>query len=161
MPKQPLSPLVLALKYLRTAAGWNGPQLARALGVNKSLISAYETGKKPLTREQLEALIAPLGHPPDAVDVFLRAHGLIHPKPHEQAPSPVALTPEERRTMNRAAMAAGWSASSVAADVVRAEWVCGKKEEKTAAEKQKAEGLFKRLITLNLKEGSEVMQDFP
>ena len=161
VPEQPPSPLALVLKHLRIAAGWSSPQLAGALGLNKSLISAYERGAKPLTRGQLEALIAPLGYLPEAVDVLLTAHSLIRVEVHDQAPSPVALTPEEWRRMDRASLAAGCTACRVAAQSVRVEWGRGKKAVKLEAEKQKAESLFQKLGTLSRKERRWVIEAFP
>ena len=76
MPNQPPSPLSLALIYFRTCAGWSQDRLGLAVGHSgKSLISAYEREVKPLTREMLDSLVEPLGYPPEAVDVFLFAHG--------------------------------------------------------------------------------------
>lgn len=66
MPKI-LPPLGLALTYLRKAIGWNEGELAAALGVSASLISDYERGKKALTRERLEAVVAVMGFSSDAV----------------------------------------------------------------------------------------------
>lgn len=67
MPETIPSPLALALSYLRAARGWTRMRLARALGyTGGSLLARYEAGTKPLTRESLDALIAPLQHPPAA-----------------------------------------------------------------------------------------------
>ncbi|HSK76708.1 MAG TPA: hypothetical protein VLQ45_09640 [Thermoanaerobaculia bacterium] len=97
------------------------------------------------------------------MDLFLFAHGLIHPEHQEEPapPSPVALTPEERRTVNRAAMAAGWTAGRVAADILRAEQVRRWKEWKKAADIQKAEELFRSLSSLSLKERRGLIEAFP
>ena len=162
MPEFPLSPLTLALTYFRNSAGWSMARLARALEfADESLISAYERGAKPLSRERLEFLIDPLGYPPEAVDVFLFAYELIHPEPWEQAPSPVALSPEECRMVDRAVMAAGCAAGRVAAEAVRAERVRGWQEAKKAAEIEQAAQLFESLLPLTREERRGLVEAFP
>ncbi|MEA2604408.1 MAG: hypothetical protein QOF89_5400 [Acidobacteriota bacterium] len=155
MPEQIPSPLSLALTYLRTSAGWSKTRLARSLGLtDESLISAYERGAKPLTREKLDSLVEPLGHPPEAVDVFLFAHGLIYPEPQEEAPG-------ERRTVDRAAMAAGWTAGRIAAEAVRAELIRRRQQETVAAARRQAEERFQSLIALTPKERRGLVEAFP
>jgi tetratricopeptide (TPR) repeat protein/transcriptional regulator with XRE-family HTH domain len=128
-------------------------EMARFLGYSeKTLISAYERGRKVLSREQLDAIAAALGHPPEAVDVFLFAHDLIHPEPHEAPISPIALSPDEVRTVHRIAMAAGWTAGQVASEIVRAERVRSWKEGKKASEFQQTEEFYKGLMALTPKE---------
>jgi tetratricopeptide (TPR) repeat protein len=164
MPERILSPLSLALIYLRTSASWSKTRLARALGfADESLISAYERGAKPLTREMLDFLVAPLGYPPEAVDVFLFAHSLIFPEAQEEeeATSRFALSPGERRTMDRAAMAAGWTAGRIAAAEVRAALIRRRKQEKTDAARREAEELFQRLMALTPKERRGLVEAFP
>jgi transcriptional regulator with XRE-family HTH domain len=155
VPEQIPSPLSLALTYLRTSAGWSRAQLARTLGLaDESLISAYERGAKPLTREKLDSLVESLGHPPEAVDVLLFVHGLIYPEPREEAP-------EERRTMDRAAMAAGWTAGRIAAEAVRAELIRKRKQETAEAAKRQAEERFRSLIALTPRERRGLVEVFP
>ena len=161
MTKQPPSPLALALTYFRTSAGLSMNELARVLGLSSSLISVYERGKKPLSRERLESVVASLGYPPDAVDVFLFAHGLIHPEPLEQAPFPVDLSPEECRTVDRAAMAAGWNAGSIAAEIVRAEQIRRWRDGKISAQVLRAEEFYQGLISLTPKERHGLIEAFP
>ena len=148
-------PLSFALTCLRTSAGWSKTRLAHALGYSdESLISAYERGVKPLTREMLDSLVEPLGHPPEAVDVFLFAHSLIFPEaPEEEA--------GERRTLNRAAMAAGWTAGRIAAETVRTELIRRRKQEKADAARREAEDLFQRLIVLTPRERRGLVEAFP
>jgi transcriptional regulator with XRE-family HTH domain len=162
VPEQILSRLALALSYLRSASGWSKTRLARALGLaDESLISAYERGAKVLTREQLDTLVEPLGHPPEAVDVLLFAHGLIFPEPQAEAPSPVALSPEETRTVDRAAMAGGWTAGQAAARALRAELIRRKRQGKAEAAKQEAEELFPGLMAATPQERSGLVKAFP
>jgi tetratricopeptide (TPR) repeat protein/transcriptional regulator with XRE-family HTH domain len=63
-----LLPLGLALTYLRKAVGWSEGELAEALGISASLISDYERGRKALTRERLDTIVAAMGYPRDAID---------------------------------------------------------------------------------------------
>jgi tetratricopeptide (TPR) repeat protein len=60
--------LGLVLTCLRKAVEWDEGDLAKALGVSSRLISDYERGQKPLTRERLERIIAVMGYPRDAID---------------------------------------------------------------------------------------------
>ena len=97
----------LALAYLRSKRGWSKKRLAKVLGMgDRSLLSRYERGDQ-LNRERLDALVAPLGYPPEAVEVLRFADRLIS---LEEAALPEGLTAEERRRIGVAAMAAGWTA---------------------------------------------------
>jgi tetratricopeptide (TPR) repeat protein len=161
-PEQTPSPWGLALTYLRSAAAWSRACLARALGLaDESLISAYERGAKPLAREKLESLVEPLGHPPEAVDVLLFAHDLIFPAARQDAPSPVALSPGERRIVDRAAMAAGWTAGRLAADDARSELTRRWKREKAEAAKNEAEDRFQELMAVTRPERRGLLEAFP
>jgi tetratricopeptide (TPR) repeat protein len=109
----------------------------------------------------LESLVEPLGHPPEAVDVFLFAHSLIFPEPWAEDSSPVALSSEENRTFDRAAMATGWTAGEIAARELRAELVRRRKAEKADAAKRDAERLFQGLIAATPKERIGLVEAFP
>lgn len=156
MPEQLPNPLGLALTYLRSATGWTQTQLAQVLGISKEAISQYERGAKPLTRENLDSLVEPLA-PPEAVDVLLMAHGLIFPKPQPKAPSPLTLSPQELQTINRAAMAAAWTAG----EAMGAELIRIREREKADAARQKAEDLFRSLAPLPRKERNALVEAFP
>lgn len=158
---QPPSPFPLTLSYLRSAAGWTRRQLARVQGLSESLISAYERGVKSLTREQLESLVEPLGFPSEAMDVLLFAHRLIFQEPPEEPASPVALSAEERREVDRAAMAAGWTAGHFAAEEVRSELIRKRRQEKADAAREEADRLFRGLMAGTPKERSALVVAFP
>ena len=64
-------PLSLALTFLRSAQGWSQKELAEATSVPANLLSAYECGRKTLSRERLEDLTAVLGLPATAIDTAL------------------------------------------------------------------------------------------
>src|SRR5215210_1461927 len=159
MPERP-SPHSPALAFLRTAIGWSQKQLARFLGLGNEDISKYERGDKALTRETLDFLAEPVA-PPEAVDVLLAAYDLIFPEPLEEAPSPVAFSPEEVRAINRAAMVVASSAARSAAEDCRAGLICRIKEGKTDAARQEAEYLFQGLKPLTRKERRGLVQAFP
>jgi tetratricopeptide (TPR) repeat protein len=163
LPERIPSPLDLALTYLRSAAAWSKGRLAQALGLaDESSISHYERGARLLTREKLESLVAPMGHPSEAVDVLLFAHQLIFPEPRKAEPaSPVALSPEEHRTVDRAAMAAGWTAGQIAAEAVRGELIRTRKQEKADAARQEAERLFQGLMAATGAERGALVEAFP
>jgi transcriptional regulator with XRE-family HTH domain/tetratricopeptide (TPR) repeat protein len=68
MASKPVPPLSRALTVLRSALGWEQTALAKAVGVRPSVISNYENGHRPLTREKLEELARVMGLPAEAVD---------------------------------------------------------------------------------------------
>ena len=49
--------LRVAISFLRTFRGWNQTQLARAAGIDKSLISLYELGRKKPSPKTVERLV--------------------------------------------------------------------------------------------------------
>ena len=107
MAEKTPSALGLALAFLRSKRGWSKKRLAEALGMgDRSLLSRYERGDQ-LTRERLDVLLAPLGYPPEAVEVLRFADRLIS---FEGAAAPGELTTGERARIGEAAMAAGWTA---------------------------------------------------
>ena len=158
MPKATLTPEALALVYLRTLRGWTQKQLSEALGFSDvKLLSRYERGEKPLSREALERLIAPLGYPTEALDALVFVHRLIAPNPQQEAASPVALTLEEIRRVNDAALAAGL----VVADKVREELAAKKRKDKAEAARSEAEELWTRLKTATRQEQRELVIILP
>jgi transcriptional regulator with XRE-family HTH domain len=162
VPEHRPSSLGLALTYLRTAAGWSKTRLAQAVGLaDESLITAYEKGAKPLTRERLDSLLESLGYPQEAVDVLLLAYDLIFSEPQAETFSPVNLSMEERRVFERAAMAACWTAGRIAARELRVELIRRRKEEKTEAARREAEGLFRKLMAVTRWERSCLVETFP
>jgi transcriptional regulator with XRE-family HTH domain len=157
MPEKTPSALGLALTFLRSARGWSKKELAEALGMgDRSLLSHYERGDE-LTREKAESLLAPLTLPPEAVEVLLFAHGLIFPEASEDAASPTALSPEERRRIDRAALGGGWTA----AEILREELSRRKKRQKAAAAEQEAEELWALLKTATPQDRRDLVETFP
>jgi len=110
MPEPVPPPLAVTLTALRVAHGWAQGQLATALGLRGKELSRYEKGDRPLSREKLEGLIAPMGLGPEAIDSALfwletTDCGLAGP-----VGSPFALDEATRRRMARLATTAGWTA---------------------------------------------------
>lgn len=72
MARKVSSPLNLALALLRSIQGWSQKELSEATGIAANLLSDYENGRKPLSRERLEPIVAALGFPPRMIDTTLR-----------------------------------------------------------------------------------------
>ena len=70
-PKPPAPPLNAALTVLRSLLNWPQNELAAVLGCGPTLLSDYEAGRKPLSRERLDEIAAVLGLPDGAVDQTL------------------------------------------------------------------------------------------
>jgi transcriptional regulator with XRE-family HTH domain len=162
MPEPKPSALSLALTYLRTAAGWTKTRLAKTLGhKDESLLSAYERGSKPLTREMLASLVEPLGVSREAVDVLVLAHELIFPELADPAASPVQLTARERTLIDRAVMAAVSDASRQAAGRHRADLTRSQELRKAERARKKAQDLWARLKMVSPKERRNLVAVFP
>lgn len=156
MPIAP--PLGRILAYLRERKGLLKKELARLHGYkDETLISRYESGLKELSREKLEEMLEPLDTPPEAVDLLLFAEDLLDGSPPEPAGSPVALTAEERRRVDRDAMAAGWAA----AEQVRRELARTLRGRKAAQARREAEELWACLAGATWEECRDVVTVFP
>ncbi len=103
------SPFGTVLRFFRFANGLSAIEAARVLGIRSPLLSRLECGKEgALSRETLEELLALLDVPPEAIDPTLYALDVaFSPAPPG---SPVDPTPAERRSLHRAAAAAGRAA---------------------------------------------------
>lgn len=107
--EQPPPAESLVLSTLRKARGWTGQELAQASGTSTQVISLYETGDRPPSRERLEALAAAMGYRAEDVDFLLLA--LKSAGAGEAAPrAPVDPTPEELRGIRRTATRVGVAA---------------------------------------------------
>jgi transcriptional regulator with XRE-family HTH domain len=152
-----LSPEALALIYLRSERGWLQKELADRHGyATYRQLSRYETGDQPLSREALDAFAASLGHSPEAVDALLFVHSLVAPASPEPS-SPVALTAEELRRIDRAAIAAGWST----AEEVRTRLIGHKRKRKAQAARREAGELWARLKPLSRQARRDRVVDSP
>jgi tetratricopeptide (TPR) repeat protein len=102
--------LARAFTALRASRGWGQGELARALGLRGNLLSEYETGHKPLSRERLEELIAPMGLGADDVDLTLFWLDLTDRRASGPLGAPFAPDPRDLRRIRRAAASAGRAA---------------------------------------------------
>jgi len=159
MPESALPARSLVLTHLRTAAGWTRARLAQALGHrNETLLSAYERGAKPLSREMLLSLVEPMGYPPEAVDLLLMTHELIFPEP---ARASVLLADWEREIIDRAALTAASVAAKAAAETCRTGLTKPREAEAVAATRQLADELWPRLQKASRQERKNLVACFP
>jgi transcriptional regulator with XRE-family HTH domain len=142
MPK--ILPLLgLALTYLRKAIGWNEGDLAAALGVSASLISDYERGKKALTRERLEKIIAVMGYPPDAIDDALAFIARARAKAaHPVYPSVAGGSGAERQRIDRVVQSVAEATAQVARPLLDRLSL----ETRALVDRQAAQGSLARLL---------------
>lgn len=154
------SPEALALLYLRHAFHWTTKKLAAALGFkDEKGLTRYETGERPLSREYLETLVAPLGAPPEAIDVLLWVHDQIVPKPAEatEVASPFDLTARERWRIFRVALTAAWAlAERLVPELTRQ-----KRAQKVARVRRAAQELTARLKSASPEERRGLIDLFP
>jgi tetratricopeptide (TPR) repeat protein len=142
VPLQTPSALARALFYFRSKAGLSRKKLATLLSIaDPSLLTRYEKGKKPLSREQLKELLGPTGFGSEEIDLFLVADDLISATEYTDT-SPVALRSQELRRIDRAVLAA----VSLGAEALRAELIRRKRTEKVRLAREEAEKLWELLI---------------
>ncbi len=154
------SATALALLYLRTFAGVTQKDLTGLLGgKDEKLLSRYETGGKDLSREQLDDLLAPLGIPPEAVDLLLFTHAQLAQMTAAGAPaeSPLDLDREELRDIDRACLTAAWTvAASLRPALVRR-----KRQEKESAARREAAEQVDALLAAPGEERRDLVGIFP
>jgi hypothetical protein len=149
-----------ALTCWRCTFRWTHRRLADALGwKDHSNLSRYERGKQELFRPMLDRILAclPLEDPVLAGDALVFAHHLVFPEQPEEPASPTSLTAAERRTMNRAVLAAGLATAAA----VRADWRRRKRAEKTEAARQEAEEAWARLQAAPPQARRDLIADLP
>lgn len=158
MPHENRSSEALALIYLRSKRGWSKKRLAAELGfADDRLISRYERGEKPLSRENLHRMAACLGYAREAVDALLSLDRFIPPPPPEEDTSPVALSLEELQTIDRTALTAGWTFAEHLQTVLRRNWKAAKAEE----DRHQAGDLWKLLEPATREERRRLVDVFP
>lgn len=139
-PKDPPPPESLVLATLRKARGWTGQELATAAGTSDKVISRYESGLRPPSRERLEALAAAMGYGIEAIDLVLlalkgAAVGVDVPG------SPVDPRPEELRAIRETAARLGVAA----VDLTERHLVQQLRARRIRKARQQAERLWARL----------------
>ncbi len=151
-------PLARALSYFCARCRWSPQRLAAAHGfANHRQIHGYMSGDRPLSREYLEHLLAPMEIPPEAIDTFLFSDGLIVLNPPPEAASPVALDREEQQAIDQAVMTAGWTV----AEALRRELTRQAKKEKAEAARRQARELWADLKTADSQERRDLVEIFP
>src|SRR3954451_15214346 len=143
MAEKTPSSLGLALTFLRSKRGWSKKRLADALGMgDRSLLSRYERGAQ-LNRERLDTLLAPLGYPPEAVEVLRLSDRLI--------------SLGDLGSIGVAAMGAGWTvAELVFEDLVRRQ-----QSEQAESERREAEKSWPSLKRASREDRRVLAADFP
>ena len=155
MPKPSPSPLGAVLRFLRFAAGWSEAELAQALEISPDLISKYEKGRKALSRERLEELLAAMDVPPEAVDACLYALAVAFPR--EEPGSPVDPSPAERKSIHRAAAGAGQKAAEATVEKLGE----NARRLRAAQDRQQAEELWAALSRLPPKQRRAAVEAEP
>ncbi len=158
MDRTKLPAEALTLIYLREASRWTQKELAEAKGHgNFRIISRYESGGRPLSREELYDMAALMGYPSEAVDAVLFTWSLVNPPELEESGTPYGLTPDELRRIDRAVIADGWTRAAE----LRASLVADKKRRKAEAARREASQLWGRLKTLAPQQRRELVEDSP
>ena len=148
----------LALGYLYRKLGLTRKEAAARLGyADGGTLRRLEEGDTKLSRENLDDTAGRLGFTSEEVDLFLFADRLIEPEPPRQPASPVALTREELRKIDRTVAAAAWAT----AEDLRARLIRWKKSRKAAAAHREAEGLWSRLKPLSPADRRALVTVFP
>lgn len=145
--------LCIAMTLLRIVQGWSQKELSEASGVPGNLLSDYERGRKPLSRERLELLLPTMGLASDSIDQALAFIRLV------RVSSPPAGIPGDAQRRRIEIVASEIGARS--ADFAR--WALTRLTTSARAEeeRQDAEALWARLKTRKpperrrLVEGSE------
>lgn len=112
MPRPIPPPLNLALTVLRSSRGWSQKELSAASGLPGGILSDYEMGRRPLTREKLEALVEILGIDPGQLDATLLYLRSLQPVGEPPGP-PLSPTREECEHIERSAALVGHLSSGV------------------------------------------------
>ncbi|PYQ67450.1 MAG: hypothetical protein DMF53_01710 [Acidobacteria bacterium] len=150
-----LSAEALALIYLREERGWSRSELAQAKGLRgNQLISRYQTGERPLSREELNILATLMGFSREQVDAAVFLHSLVSPSNPPASGSPVDLTPEELQRIDRAVIAHGWTRAAE----LRAGLIADKKKRKEEEARREAGELWKSLRSLSSRERRELVE---
>ncbi len=152
------SPEGLALLYLRSHRGWTQRELAARVGLaDYKQVSRYEAGSKTLHREKLDAYAAVLGYSPEAVDALLLVFHWLAPVAAQAPHSPVALTPEEQRSIDRTSLIA----TVTFMEEVRKELYAKKREKMIQDARRKARELWLRLKTVSRQDQRDLIAVLP
>jgi transcriptional regulator with XRE-family HTH domain/tetratricopeptide (TPR) repeat protein len=140
MPRPIPPPLNLALTVLRSSRGWSQKELSAASGLPSGILSDYEMGRRPLTREKLEALAEILGIDPGQLDATLLYVRSLQPVEEPPGP-PLSPTREECEHIERSAALVGHLSSGV----TREEMTRSLREAGILRDRDGAEAFWQRL----------------
>jgi transcriptional regulator with XRE-family HTH domain len=156
MARRKVSAEALALNYLRENRRLSLKELAEAKGLaDYRRISRYETGEITLSNRELDSMAELMGYPREAVEALLFVHSLVNPPSPPESASPVELTPEELRRIDRAVIADGWTRAAE----LRARLIEDKKRRKAEGARREAGELWARLRPLTSRERRELVED--
>jgi len=157
-PRAEAPPLARALSYFCERRRWSPQKLAAAHGfADHRQILGYKSGDRPLSREYLEHLLAPLEVRPEDIDAFLFYDGLIVLDPPLPAASPVALTREELRAIDRTASTAGWTLAAT----LRGKLIRRKTKKKVEAARRRAGERWAVLKLADSQERRDLIEVYP
>lgn len=156
MKKRQPSALGLALLYLRSLRGLTQKKLSGLVKLSVNALGRHEKGDS-LTREKLEEVLPHLEARSEAVDILVFAHDLITAEAPEGPASPVALSPGERRRIDRTVVATALPAASA----FRAALVRTRKADKAAAAHREAEELWASMRGYTMQERRDLVTAFP
>lgn len=141
----------LALTLLRTVQGWSQKELAEAAGVQSNLLSDYERGRKPLSRERLELLVVTMGLTAQEIE---QAHAFIG---RVRASSPAAGHPSDaqRRRIETVAAEIGTKTEELILWALSRTTTAARAEE----ERRDAEALWARLKTRKPPERRRIVEE--
>ena len=140
MPRPIPPPLNLALTVLRSSRGWSQKELSAASGLPSGILSDYEMGRRPLTREKLEGLAEILGIDPGQLDATLLYVRSLQPVEKPPGP-PLSPSREECEHIERSAALVGHLSSGVA----REEMTRSLREAGILRDRDSAEACWQRL----------------
>jgi tetratricopeptide (TPR) repeat protein len=146
------------LLYLRELAGVSRPEHAAILGhKSDSLLRKCERGIRLFGRDYFVALVTPIGHGPEAVDVMLALHPVLKHLPPPEPPSPVSLRRDHLASIDRACLAA----AAGLLDCLRPLMIREEKRREIAAARQAAEAAWADLKDKSWKERRHLVETWP
>lgn len=156
MPRRDSSDLGAVLKLLRQARGWRQQDLGEAAGLSSNLLSDYEQGRKPLSRERLERLIAIMGLSPDDIETTLAYLDAVRtPAGALQGPG------DEAQKVRRAIEAVALQAGRIVAQAVRSVMTLLTTEGEALQARQEAASLWARLRRRTPRERATLVEAGP
>jgi transcriptional regulator with XRE-family HTH domain len=140
MLDEDLSDLSIVLTFVREGQGWKQAQLASAAGISRKVLNDLERGRRRLTRERVETLIAWMGVPPERIDATL---DLLAANRASARELPDSLDPHAKAKAQVEAIAG--QAARLTADYTRALLTLLTTEGEALKARQKAETLWNQL----------------